>query len=380
MTFYLIAITIYFTCYLYLRWWVLRLLRATPQRRRWLISTMDVVSLVLPLAQFGDGLFPEYWINGLQFIGYSWAAIVLCLFPVALLAQPVLWLLKKRLAPRWLLSGPQAFAFTSLVCVLMLIGGYLNARHPRLRPITLNVPATTLNRAPLTIVAISDLHAGKLMTRDWVADIVQQVNDQSPDLIVLLGDILDDHNARHSGALEALRHLQAPLGVVAILGNHEHYLDPRWSARQLAELGFTLLEDESLVIDDRLLLVGRRDRSSKHFGQPRLPLIRLLQHQPQLPTVVLDHNPRHLGEAQQAGAVLQLSGHTHHGQLFPFNLVTQRIYELSWGQQQRGDTLYVVSSGVGVWGPPLRTSSVPEILRLDLTFEPSPSAAPAHQP
>ncbi|MCD6527703.1 MAG: metallophosphoesterase [Desulfuromonas sp.] len=367
MTFYLIAVSIYLLCYLYIRFWMYRLLCDTP-RRRTFVGVMDLTTLALPIVQFSDQWLPAALVSLLQTIGYSWAAIVMCFFPLALLAEPLHWLIKKYAPPRWLLSGPQALAVTSVLCVLMLSAGYWNARHPQLYTLKLSVPSRLTNPAPITLVAISDLHAGKLVSRDWVADIVARINNQRPDLILLLGDILDDHNAVASGAVEALGQLRAPLGVVAILGNHEHYLNPDWSAQQLAQLNFTVLQDEALVINDSLLIAGRRDISAQRFGATRLPLAEILHRQAELPLIVLDHNPRHLLEAEQAGALLQLSGHTHNGQLFPFNLITGLIYDVSWGSLKRGNTLYYVSSGVGVWGPPLRTSSVAEIVRIELEF------------
>lgn len=370
MTFYLIVISIYLVCYLYIRWWVYRLLRDTPRRRRSFIALMDLTTLILPAVQFfGSGL-PIPVSRLFQILGYSWAAIVMCFFPLAIVAELLHGVIKKYAPQRWLLSGPQAMLVITILCILMLTGGYWNARHPRLHTLKLALPSQQDSPNSMTIIAISDLHAGKLISRDWVADIVSQINDQQPDLILLLGDILDDHNAVSSGGLDALAQLKAPLGVIAVLGNHEHYLDPNWSAQQMAGLNFSVLEDEVLVVDEKLLIAGRRDTSSHRFGSKRLPLAALLHQQPQLPLIVLDHNPRHLGEAEQAGAHLQLSGHTHNGQLFPFNLVTRLIYDVSWGELQRDNTLYYVSSGVGIWGPPLRTSSVPEIVRIDVTFQP----------
>lgn len=368
--FYLIAISIYLLCYVYIRVWVSRLLTGMARRR--LIRAMDLVTLLLPLVHVGEPFLATQPIVVLQSIAYSWAAVIMCLFPLAVGAEPLHLVLKKLFPGQRLLSGPQALSATALLCTLMVIGGSWNARHPRLRTLNVSLASARQTTPPLVVVAISDLHAGKLVNRDWVADIVAKINAQQPDLILLLGDILDDHTIQHNGSLAALAELRAPLGVVAILGNHEWYLRHDWSTRRLAELGFTVLDDESLVIDDRLLLVGRRDRSAERFGLKRQPLAQLLAHQPPLPILVMDHNPRQLGEAEQVGAALQLSGHTHHGQLFPFNFITRQLFDLSWGEMQRGATRYYVSCGVGVWGPPLRTSSVPEIIRIELEFNDAP--------
>jgi hypothetical protein len=199
------------------------------------------------------------------------------------------------------------------------------------------------------------------------------VNQTKPDAVFLVGDIVDGlvRKAEEAELAEELQKLNAPLGVYAVTGNHEYYAGIEEALAYIEKGNVRILQDESVVLADRILLVGRNDRQAPRFGHSRKPLKTLLAESSpstELPVIVLDHTPLGLDEAADAGVVLQFSGHTHNGQLFPFNLITRRIYEQSWGVLRKKKTIFYVSCGVGTWGPPFRTSSVPEIVLCTLTF------------
>jgi len=131
-----------------------------------------------------------------------------------------------------------------------------------------------------------------------------------------------------------------------------------------------MLRDTTITVNDALVLVGREDRSISQFsGKRRRPLDELLRNVDRRKAVILlDHQPFQLEEGAQAGVDLQLSGHTHHGQLWPFNYITGKVYENSWGYLAKGNTHIYVSSGIGTWGPPVRLGNRPEIVELTLVF------------
>ncbi|KUL00551.1 MAG: Metallophosphoesterase, partial [Synergistales bacterium 54_9] len=141
------------------------------------------------------------------------------------------------------------------------------------------------------------------------------------------------------------------------------------AAHSFRDGGVTVLRDESVDIEGILTLVGRDDRAASRMGSPRLPLADIPGVDSGLPVIVMDHTPSDLHEAEETGVALQVSGHTHRGQLWPFNYVTSRIFEQDWGFLKKGDTLYYISCGIGVWGPPIRTSSRPEVVVLNLNFQ-----------
>ena len=132
-----------------------------------------------------------------------------------------------------------------------------------------------------------------------------------------------------------------------------------------------MLSDTVININASIYIVGREERSINQFtGKKRKPLKKLMsQIDKNYPIILMDHQPFGLNEALENGIDLQLSGHTHHGQLFPFNYLTEAIFEKSWGYLKKGNTLYYISSGVGTWGPPIRTGNHPEIVNIKLTFQ-----------
>ncbi|HMA54587.1 MAG TPA: metallophosphoesterase, partial [Acidobacteriota bacterium] len=169
-----------------------------------------------------------------------------------------------------------------------------------------------------------------------------------------------------------IRKIQAPLGIIAVPGNHEFYSGLARTLACLRACGITVLEDQAVRMAEAFVVVGRRDRSSLTPGEKRMPIGDILARSgidDSLALILLDHQPAHLEQAEQAGVSLQLSGHTHAGQLFPLDIINKLVWELNRGFLRKGRTQYYVTSGVGTWGPPVRTGSRPEIVRIDLRFD-----------
>ena len=135
--------------------------------------------------------------------------------------------------------------------------------------------------------------------------------------------------------------------------------------------GIKILRDSAALIDNSFYIIGREDREKTAFTQtPRKSVEDLLEPlDKQKPIVLLDHQPYHLELAERAGVDFQISGHTHHGQLWPFGYITQKIFEVSRGYKQKGNSHFYVSTGFGTWGPPVRLGNRPEILEFTLVFE-----------
>ena len=163
---------------------------------------------------------------------------------------------------------------------------------------------------------------------------------------------------------EELREIKAPLGVYAINGNHEHYAEsPNATAEYLKSAGIKVLRDEVALVDSSFYIVGRNDRSNLR----RMNLNDLMKGlDPTKPTILLDHQPYHLEEAEQNNIDLQISGHTHNGQFFPGNLFVKSMYELGYGYLKKGKTNYYVSSGLGIWGPQYRIGTQSELVVIKL--------------
>lgn len=365
MSFYIRATIIYFLCYLYIRLWICRMLVENPKIKRSVLVATDLMTLALPVTIFFRADLPYLLKLFLQGAGYSWAAIIACMVPVGLCFEPIRWGLKI-LGNGIKIPRLKVFAMLCLVSAVMVIGGYVNATSPVVREVEFDLSGGRESAKEYRIVAFSDLHAGKLMTRDRVGAIVNMVNGLAPDMVFMVGDILDDLDAEFTQAADELARIKAPLGKYAVLGNHEYYLGDGWAREMLEKQGIKLLGDQSTVVDGRFLLVGRNDFAAPVRNGSRIALSSLIPADNSLPVLLLDHTPHNLEEAQGNGVALQVSGHTHNGQLFPFNLIVERLYEEEYGTYKKGDTSYYISCGVGFWGPPLRTNSRPEIVLMKI--------------
>jgi hypothetical protein len=265
-------------------------------------------------------------------------------------------------------------SFAIIVVVLVIVlGGYINARTPIIKTLELSISKNGRTIKSLNIAVASDIHLGTIVCKSKLERIVQHINSLNPDLVLLPGDVVDEDIGPviRNNLGETLRKIRSKYGVFAITGNHEYIGGVEPACKYLAEHGITMLRDTWVKIGDSLYVVGREDISIRGFtGKTRKPLSELMAEvDKSYPVILMDHQPFRLAEAEANGVDLQLSGHTHHGQLWPFNFVTKKVYELSWGYKKKGNTHYYVSCGVGTWGPPIRTGNRPEIINIKLQFE-----------
>ncbi len=344
---------------------------------------MLLLILAYPAGRILERFFPSGLTDGLVQTGAYYLAVMVTAFFVVLLVDLL------RLLLHWGPLVPAAwrgyhtpvslrlFLAVAGFVVLVTIAGAVNACYPRVRTLNLTIAkASPLTR--LRIAFASDLHLGTLIHNARMKRMVKMINDQQPDVILLGGDLFDEDVASLSrqNMAAVLQQLQAPHGVYAIPGNHEYISGIEQSLAYMRAGGITVLRDQVHKVADAYYLIGRDDRQSRSMGSGRQRLVDLRALiVEELPVIVLDHQPFHLEEAEEAGVDLQLSGHTHHGQLFPFHLITRNIYEVSWGYKRKGDLHVYVSSGAGTWGPPVRTNSRPEIVVIDVRF-----AAPETSP
>jgi uncharacterized protein len=219
---------------------------------------------------------------------------------------------------------------------------------------------------------VSDIHLGTLTPKKHIQKRIDLINNLNPDIILLAGDILDEDLTPviHLDLGSALKQLNAPLGVFGITGNHEYIGGVEPAAEYLTNHGITLLRDSVVKINNSFYLAGREDRDINRFsGDTRLPVDELLKDNPKdLPIILMDHQPFDLGKSAAAGVSLQVSGHTHHGQIWPINYMTRAIYEISRGYGVVDGMHVYVSSGLGTWGPPVRIGTRPEIVLIQVQF------------
>jgi len=262
------------------------------------------------------------------------------------------------------------FTLAAGLCLVVCVGYFL-ATHPAMRTYDLTIDKKSGPIKNLTIAAVSDIHFGTVVDSRHMRRIVRLVKKIHPDLVLLVGDVFDqdmDDNLRGS-LVGNIREMVCPMGVFAAMGNHDYYSGLSKAIATLQEAGVTVLQDTAITIERSFVLAGRKDLTALRMGGSRAKLRDILSFTDRsLPCILMDHQPFHLEEAEINGVDLQLSGHTHHGQFFPLNLLYRWIYERSWGYLKKGETQIIVSCGAGTWGPPVRTNSRSEVLKIRVRF------------
>lgn len=341
-----------------------------------ILYTSVRIWLILPLAVWGKVVAVALWLLPLVLlIAYfatranlapgitSWIYVIGTAWIFVLLYTTLLFLLldASRLIFPQINSYLSSSLYGTLGISLTLLGLFIygNTRyHDKVR-VELDLSVDKEMQRPLKIVGISDLHLGYTIGRKELARWVDMINQENPDLILIAGDLVDgDVRPVLSDSMYLeLNRLEARLGVYASLGNHEYIGGEAQDAKVYSKTNIRLLRDEAVLVADDVYIIGRDDRSNPN----RLPLGQLVDTLDKTkPLLLIDHQPYYLEEAELAGVDFQLSGHTHRGQVFPINLIVDRMYEQSHGYLQKGTTQYYISSGLGLWGGKFRIGSQSE--------------------
>ncbi len=258
--------------------------------------------------------------------------------------------------------------------LMIVVFGFFNARNPVIRRLELRIPKKAGALRSLKIAMASDIHLGRIISNSRLENMVNMINGISPDIILLAGDIVDEDLTPviHKDLGRTLTRLRSRYGTYAITGNHEFIGGIKESEKYLTDHHITLLRDAYEKVDNCFYIVGRDDRGVKRFtGKTRKPLGDIIAGiDRDLPVILMDHQPFTLSDAVDEGIDIQLSGHTHHGQVWPYNMITSMIFEISRGYARIGGTQFYVSCGFGTWGPAIRTSSRPEVVEITLHFSP----------
>lgn len=273
-----------------------------------------------------------------------------------------------RLAPR-LAPGLRALAVAAAL-VLSLAALVQGMRAPGVSRYEVALPGLPASLDGTTLAAVSDLHVGSVLGAGWLAARVEQIEALEPEMVVLLGDVFEGHDLPRDELLPVLSRLDAPLGVYAAQGNHEHYGRETSPLELLADAGIGVLVNRwtspapGLVVAgvEDLTIHGRRARADD-------PLEATLAGRPPGATILLSHTPLKVAEARAKGVGLMLSGHTHAGQVWPFGHLVGLRYPYLQGRFQVGPMTLIVSRGAGTWGPRMRLWRPGEILHLTLRAE-----------
>jgi predicted MPP superfamily phosphohydrolase len=360
----IIALLLYSGLVYYIGWRGYVWLRPGTSSRRFKILYSIIVVLAASSLIIGQ-------ISGLTFlniVGAYWMAcfyLLLLLVPLAHITVLLLRLtnLSRDRTQKW------AGMITLVLLISFLVYGTYNAYSPVVRNYEIKMDKSSSSLDSLHIVMAADTHFGLLSGKDHAERLVEKVNKLSPDLILLPGDLFDDDVQPFLDQKidKILSKLHAPYGVYASLGNHDKHDGTMQELIQALERsGINVLYDETMDVEEEFTLIGRKDRTE----DDRLPLDKLMSGvNLEKPVILLEHQPYELDIAQQEGVDLMVSGHTHRGQIFPGNLITDAIYENDWGYLQKEKMHTIVTSGYGFWGPPIRIGTRSEIVSIQVQFE-----------
>ncbi|SEH53012.1 hypothetical protein SAMN04489835_1031 [Mycolicibacterium rutilum] len=366
----------------------LRLVRDTtrPGRVRWaLTGSLVALALVLVAALMLPrviGLADAGWF---AWPGYLWFGLAAYLFLVLLVLEPLRFILRRRLdrksssattdVSRRLFLARTGAAVAGVTSVALVGAGTLRALGP---PDVLQVPVRLRGLDPalrgFRIAVVSDIHLGPLAGRAHTERLVTMINETTPDLVAVVGDVVDGTVDELGSAVSPLADLVSREGAFFVTGNHEYFVDDTLSwLRELERLGVQPLRNENTLIRRNgavLNVAGVNDLAGERVDDGPDFDRALAARSPNAPTVLLAHQPVQVEQAAARGVDLQLSGHTHGGQMWPFHYVVRAVQPSLAGLSTVDGTQLYVTRGAGFWGPPMRIGAPPDITVLTLEREP----------
>ncbi len=331
-------------------------------RRIWL-AIFAVMWLTYPLGRLLDRRGLEGAAYPLELVGAVWMGVLFLTFLFVLIADVMtgFGLVFRQGAPaaRGVAAG--------VALVLSLVALVQGMRAPVVTALEVPLAGLPAERDGTVLVQVSDLHLGSLLGERWLAARLAQVAALRPDLVAVVGDLVDGNAAHVERLVPRLRELRAPLGVWAVTGNHEYYAGLEQSVKLLEDAGFRVLRDRAEEAAPGLVIAGIDDLTARQqFGQEGRPMETTLSARPPGATVLLSHTPWEAEKAAALGAGLMLSGHTHEGQIWPFSYFVALRYPYVGGVYEVGAMRLVVCRGTGTWGPPLRLWRRSEIVKITL--------------
>ncbi|WP_255491100.1 metallophosphoesterase [Dysgonomonas sp. 520] len=354
----------------------------TPVGRAILITVGCIVTLSLILSFVLGNILPAGIVSILYKIGSSWIFILIYLVLFNLIKDLfgllVRWVsfIPNDAITRYTKENWVGFAFMVGFIALLMLCGYLKYRwkvrvdqpiyteKAILKSASDSIPSSD----SLKIVAISDLHLGYSIGDKEFKSWVELINKEKPDLVLIAGDVIDNNiePVNKGRFAEYFKQINSKYGIYACLGNHEYISGLKESTEFFKKSGINLLRDSYVEVDSSFYIVGRDDRSNEN----RKPLNQLMAGiDKSKPIILLDHQPYHLEEAESSGVDFQFSGHTHRGQVWPISMITDIIYEKSFGYLKKGKTNYYISSGIGLWGGKFRIGTQSEYVVVTIKQE-----------
>jgi predicted MPP superfamily phosphohydrolase len=364
LVFFTIVFGIWALEHLYVGWRLSSLpIFAAPPARRLLVLGLLVGFALYPLGRVVFHRGGEGSGRVLEYVGGVWMGILLLLF-FAFLVVDIVTLFGLVLRPWLTVLRSGATAVALVLAAIAWIGG---SSAPRVIDLEVELPRLPASADGLVVVQLSDLHLGSIIGRKRLVSTIAQIETRAPDVIVVTGDLVDGDAGVVETLLPELRTLTAPLGVYAVLGNHEYYAGAERCRELMRDAGYTVLDNAAVEVTPGLWVAGvPDDRGSRQTGDGEADFGSALADVGEGAVVLLQHSPGDEEAAAIAGVGLMLNGHTHGGQIWPFHFLVRRAYPHIAGVRRVGAMTQVICRGAGYWGPPMRLFAPSEIYRITL--------------
>lgn len=381
----------------YILRWLIRYMSACTHhfKKKWLRAVVIALYTFLCTSLLSAFLLPVSAIQRiLKHIANYWLGTFLYILLTVAFVDLVRIILKhSKRVNQEKLSSRKTFVLTGTLCIAIIltfsVWGIVNAKIVRTTNYTVDVDKKCTSIESLNVVLVADLHLGYSIDNSQMEQMVAKINAQTPDLVVIAGDIFDnEYEALYEPEKieQTLRGIKSKYGTYACYGNHDisekilagftfsgkgkKMSDPRMD-QFVEDAGIKLLRDDTLLIEDQFYLVSRPDfeRPGRGITTRKTPAEITANLDQTKPIIVFEHEPRELSELSAAGADLDLCGHTHDGQMFPGNFATRLMWDNAYGYLKQGKMHSIVTSGVGVFGPNMRVGTKSEIVTIKVNFK-----------
>ncbi len=364
--FVLVVLAIYAAGHLYIFRSVIQVWMLPPLAHKVLLGVFVFLWLSPFLIGLASRFSPGNVSAALAQIGYTWMGLLFLFLMTHLFLSGLNWLLGRADVG---FDARVLWIAAAVLTVAGVVWGRIDANDVRIRRYEVPMPTFDLGRK-IRLVQVSDLHFGPTLGIGFAEQVLDKIRAQNPDIVVCTGDFLDPGISEPDRLTAMWKALQPPLGKYAVLGNHEAYSGVKWSEKMLTDSGFVVLRNAHAQPVAGLVIAGMDDPAIARMEKAGISELDLMRQLPRPASVILlKHQPR----VESRGLFdLQLSGHTHGGQIFPFDRVVSLVFKYLRGRYElAGGGTLIVNTGAGTWGPPVRLFVPPEILIIDLVASPT---------
>lgn len=357
--FFAIFLSIYFIIHYYVYSRIAGGLTLTALSRNYLVFFFFVLGLLFILMEILSRN-KVLWAKPIYYIGTIWVGVISIAFTLFLL-RDLLFIISCRFCTNYFST---IFVLTVLFLV-SLYSVYNGVKNPIIKRIEIQTPKLKESLSGLSIVQLSDLHLNSFKSKEWLDTVVDEANGENPDLIVITGDLIDADLGEFNGFCESLANLKSKYGVFACTGNHEFYAGIDKFLQFAKKSNITVLRNERITVADSIELIGIDDKTGERFSGKGGDLESVMKNSgPEKLIIVLSHQPDIFARDDKFSFDLQLSGHTHAGQIPPMDLLVKLHFKYPYGLYRKDSSYIYTSCGTGIWGPQMRLFSHSEIVKI----------------